>query len=215
MHSPVDRVVSIEHARRIFEAARHPKSFVSLDTADHLLTRARDADYVADVLSAWAARYVEGVAPAAESEPEVAAGEVQVGENGEGRFSNTVRTGRHRLLADEPSGKGGDDSGPGPHEYLLAGLGACTSMTLRMYAEHKGLPLEHVAVTLSHTQVDAADCADCEHTEGRIHRIDRRIHITGDLTAEQRRRMVEIADRCPVHRTLTGQLEIHTREAGD
>lgn len=215
MHSPRDRIVSIEHARLIFEAARHPKSFVSLDTADHLLTQARDADYVADVLSAWVARYVEVAAPAAAAEPELAAGEVQVRENGEGRFSNTVQAGRHRLRADEPSDKGGADSGPGPHEYLLAGLGACTSMTLRMYAEHKGLSLEHVAVTLSHSQVDATACADCEHTEGRVHRIDRRIHITGDLTAEQRRRMVEIADRCPVHRTLTGQLEIHTRETDD
>jgi len=214
LHSPLDRIVSIEHARRLFEAAKHPKSFVSLDDADHLITRAPDADYVADVLSAWVGRYLRADAPAADA-PALAAGEVMVRETGDGRFSNEVHASGHRLIADEPRASGGNDSGPGPYDYLLAGLGACTSMTLRMYAEHKGLALDRVGVTLGHSRVHADDCADCEHTSGRIDRIDRRLHIAGDLTAEQRRRLVEIADRCPVHRTLTGQIEVHTRDEGD
>ena len=209
MHSPLDRIVSIEHARHIFDAAKHPKSFVSLDDADHLLTRAADADYVAGVLSAWVGRYL----PAADEDagPLLAAGEVLVRETGFGRYTNDIHTASHRLPADEPRTMGGDDTGPSPYELLLAGLGACTSMTLRMYAEHKKLPLERVAVTLSLARIHAKDCAECEYREGQIDRIDRRIHISGDLTAEQRARMLEIADRCPVHRTLKGQLEIHTR----
>ena len=210
MHAPLDGVVSVEHARRIFEAARHPKSFVSLDDADHLITRAADADYVAAVLSAWVARYLPDTAEPEVAE-ETAAGEVVVRESGFGRFSNDIRAGRHRLVADEPGERGGDDSGPGPYDYLLAGLGACTAMTLRMYAEHKGLALERVAVRLGHQRVHAEDCAECEHSSGRIERIDRHIQLSGDLDAVQRRRLLEIADRCPVHRTLTGTLEIITR----
>ena len=209
MHSPLDPLVSVEHARRIFEVARHPKSFVSLDDADHLLTRQADADYVADMLDAWAGRYLPS--SASEQAPSPTAREVLVRESGSGRYTNEVWAGGHRLVADEPRAMGGDDSGPSPYDYLLAGLGACTSMTLRMYAEHKGLPLERVVVTLSHSRLHAEDCADCEHTEGQIDRIDRRINIRGDLTDAQRQRMIAIADRCPVHRTLRGPLEIHTR----
>lgn len=212
-HGPLDTVVSIEHARRLFEAARHPKSFVSLDDADHLLTGAADSDYVATVLAAWVSRYLPAAAHAASEERELAAGEVEVRENGRGTFANDIRAGRHVLPADEPESAGGNDSGPSPYDYLLAGLGACTSMTLRMYARHKKLPLEHVAVRLRHAKVHADDCADCEHTEGKIDLIERRIAIRGDLTDEQRARMLEIADRCPVHRTLTGQIEIRTRAA--
>lgn len=210
MHSPLDRVVSIEHARRIFEAAHHPKSFVSLDDADHLVTRAADADYVAGVLAAWAGRYLPVAEARVSEQAPLAAGEVLVRETGDGRFSNEVHAAGHRLAADEPRANGGNDSGPAPYDYVLAGLGACTTMTLRMYAEHKKLALEEVAVTLQHSRLHADDCADCEHSAGRIERIDRRIAIRGDLTAEQRQRMIEIADRCPVHRMLTGQLEIHT-----
>jgi len=213
LHGPLDEVVSIEHARRLFEAARHPKSFVSLDAADHLLTDEADSWYVATVLSAWVSRYLpqraQQEAPASAEGP--APGEVEVRENGLGPFANDVRAGRHVLAADEPAGMGGNDTGPSPYHYLLASLGACTSMTLRMYARHKQLSLDQVVVTLRHDHVHADDCADCWYTEGRIDRIERRVAVTGDLTDAQRKRLLEIADRCPVHRTLTGQLEIHTR----
>jgi len=210
LHSPLDRSVSIEHARRLFEAARQPKSFVSLDEADHGLTDPGDADYAAAMLGTWLARYV--AAPAPDSGPALQPGEVLVRENGLGAYANDVHAGAHRLPADEPRSAGGDDTGPAPYEYLLASLGACTSITLRMYAARKGLALEHVAVRLRHRQVHAEDCADCEHHAGRVDRIERRIRLHGDLTDEQRVRLLEIADRCPVHRTLTGQLEIHSEE---
>ncbi len=207
-HAPRDEVVGIENATRIFQAAKHPKSFISLDDADHLLTRREDAEYVAEVLAAWASRYLPSE-PVAETE--IAPGEVLVAEAGEGRFAQLIQAGRHRLRADEPKSVGGDDSGPGPYELLLAGLGACTSMTLRIYAEHKGLPLEHVTVRLRHAKIHARDCEDCETREGRLDLIEREVAITGDLDAAQRQRLLEIADRCPVHRTLTGEVKIRTR----
>jgi len=213
LHSPLDRVVAIEHARRLFEAAKHPKSFVSLDDADHLLTQSADAEYVATVLDAWVSRYLERAGSAAREGPLLQPGEVRVEENGLGRLAQDVHAGGHRILADEPRESGGNDTGPSPYDYLLAGLGACTSMTLRMYADHKGLPLRHVSVQLRHERVHAEDCAACEHKSGRIELIHRRISLQGDLTEAQRERLLEIADRCPVHRTLGGPLEIHTRES--
>jgi putative redox protein len=131
-------------------------------------------------------------------------------EGGSGRFAQEIAAGRHRLSADEPAGYGGDDSGPTPYDLLLAGLGACTTMTLRMYAERKGWPLDRAEVRLSHEKIHARDCADCETREGRIDRIDRRLTLTGDLDGEQREKLLEIADKCPVHRTLTGEIKIHT-----
>ncbi len=211
LHSPLDRVVAIEHARRLFEAAKHPKSFVSLDDADHLLTQPADAEYVATVLDAWVSRYL-GRAGTGEG-PLLQPGEVRVEENGLGRLAQDVHAGGHRLLADEPREQGGSDAGPSPYDYLLAGLGACTSMTLRMYADHKDLPLRRVSVHLRHERVHAEDCETCEHEEGRLELIHRRISLQGDLTEAQRERLLEIADRCPVHRTLSGPLEIHTRES--
>jgi len=207
-HAPRDATVGIDNASRIFLAAKHPKSFVSLDDADHLLSRKSDAIYVAEVLAAWAGRYLG----AGEAAPELRAkaGEVIVEETGEGRFTQRIAAGPHRLRADEPESVGGLDSGPGPYDLLLAGLGACTSMTLRMYAERKGLPLERTRVTLTHDKIHASDCADCETKEGKIDRIERRIQMTGDLTAEQRQRLLEIADKCPVHRTLHSEIVIAT-----
>ena len=215
-HSPLDRVVAIEHARRLFEAARHPKSFVSLDSADHLLSDAADADYVATVLEAWVSRYLPASAGAGADDaagPPPGAGEVLVEESGAGPLAQDVWAGGHRIPADEPREQGGDDTGPTPYAYLLAGLGACTAMTLRLYARHKGLALDRVAVRLDHERIHADDCAACEHEAGRIEVIHRRVTLQGDLEPAQRRRLLEIADRCPVHRTLTGQLEIHTEEA--
>jgi len=206
LHSPRDAVVEIDNAARIFTAAKHPKSFVSLDDADHLLTRAADAAYAAEVLAAWASRYVD--AQPAESVPGV-----RVVEAHEGRFAQHVHAGRHRLRADEPAGAGGNDSGPSPYELLLAALGACTAMTLRMYAEHKKLPLEHVTVDLRHDKIHAADCAECETREGRIDRIERVISLEGPLDDAQRAKLTEIADKCPVHRTLHSEVRIQTRLA--
>jgi uncharacterized OsmC-like protein/pimeloyl-ACP methyl ester carboxylesterase len=209
-HSPVDQIVGIENASRIFAAAKHPKSFISLADADHLLSRRGDAVYVANVLAAWAERYLD----AAPQPPEIegAAPAVVVTETREGRFQQLVQAGRHRLLADEPAAVGGLGSGFTPYDLLLAGLGACTAMTLRLYAERKALRLERVSVTLRHERIHAADCETCETEEGMLDRIDRTVRLDGDLDEDQRRRLLEIADKCPVHRTLTSEVEIRTRE---
>jgi uncharacterized OsmC-like protein/alpha-beta hydrolase superfamily lysophospholipase len=207
-HSPTDEVVAIDNASRIFTAAKHPKSFVSLAGADHLLSRRSDAAYVANVIHAWAERYLDMPQPA----PEAPHDTVVVRETGQGRFQQAITVGSHRFLADEPVAVGGLDSGPGPYDLLLAGLGACTAMTLRLYAERKALPLERVTVELSHSRIHAADCEDCETKEGMLDRIERAITLRGELDAEQRRRLLEIADRCPVHRTLTSEVSIRTVE---
>ncbi len=213
-HSPADTIVPIDQARKIYEAARHPKSFVSLDRADHLLTDPRDASYVAEVLAAWAGRYVQ-LEPIAEELPEPATeqGGVTVVGGPEG-FAQEVFARRHRFAADEPASYGGTDTGPSPYELVLAGLGACTSMTLRMYADRKEWPLEGIRVRLAHDRVHARDCASCTEEQrsggGRIDHISRRIEVLGDLSAEQRQRLLEIANKCPVHRTLEGEIHIHS-----
>jgi uncharacterized OsmC-like protein/alpha-beta hydrolase superfamily lysophospholipase len=213
MHSPTDDTVGIDNATRIFVTAKHPKSFVSLADADHLLSGKRDAAYVADVIAAWATRYLE---PAA-SEPAADLGEaprtVVVRETRASKFQQTVSIGPHRMLADEPVAAGGEDSGPGPYDFVLAGLGACTSMTMRLYADRKSLPLERSTVTLKHSKIHAQDCAECETKEGMLDQIDLVIGMEGNLDAEQRQRLLEIADKCPVHRTLTSEIRIVTRAA--
>ena len=211
LHSPVDTIVGIDNAREIFEAARHPKSFVSLDDADHLLSRPADAAYAASVIAGWAARYLPQPAAATATSP--APGRVVVEETGRGLFEQTVAAGRHHFLADEPAEVGGKDAGPGPYDLLLAGLGACTSMTLRLYANRKKLPLERVRVTLQHRRVHTEDCVDCEEKDRKLEVIDREITLTGALDEAQRVRLMEIADKCPVHRTLTSQVRIRTVEA--
>jgi uncharacterized OsmC-like protein/alpha-beta hydrolase superfamily lysophospholipase len=207
-HSPTDEVVGIENASRIFAAAKHPKSFVSLAGADHLLSRRSDAAYVANVVHAWAERYLDVSQGVLETPRD--AKTVVVRETGRGRFQQEITVGVHRFLADEPVEVGGLDSGPGPYDFVLAGLGACTAMTLRLYAERKALPLERVTVELTHSRIHAADCADCETKEGMLDRIERAIALRGALDAEQRRRLLEIADKCPVHRTLTSEIDIRT-----
>lgn len=218
LHSPTDNVVSVDHAAAIFQAARHPKSFVSLDDADHLLRRQEDAQYAAAVLAAWSSRYL-GPDSELESEPRIEDppgarlehGEVEVWEAGAGRFRQEIRAGRHRLLADEPESAGGDDTGPSPYELVSAALGACTSMTLRMYADRKEWPLEKVRVRLRHRKVHAEDCADCDKKKGKLDEIEREITITGDLDEAQRERLLQIADRCPVHRTLHEEVKVRSR----
>jgi uncharacterized OsmC-like protein/pimeloyl-ACP methyl ester carboxylesterase len=209
-HSPTDDTVGIDNASHIFTAAKHPKSFVSLAGADHLLSKKSDAVYVAGVIAAWAERYLEQ--PVGRSDEQIELGTVLVRETRAGKFQQEILSGPHRFLADEPVKVGGLDSGPGPYDLLLAGLGACTSMTLRLYADHKKLPLDRVSVRLSHNKIHAEDCENCETKEGMVDRIDRNITLEGALDAEQRKRLLEIADKCPVHRTLESEIEIRTFE---
>ena len=208
LHAPADAIVGIDNASHIFLAAKHPKSFVSLADADHLLSNPRDAAYVADVIAAWAGRDLdmEAAPQAAATEP----GAVMVTETRQGKFQQTITAGRHSFTADEPIAAGGNDTGLSPYEFLTAGLGACTAMTLRLYADQKGLPLRGVSVTLSHEKIHAADCATCETKEGKLDRITRTIALEGPLDEAQRKRLMEIADKCPVHRTLTSEVEIRT-----
>ena len=213
MHAPTDDTVGIDNATRIFVAARHPKSFVSLADADHLLSERRDAGYVAEIIAAWATRYLDPVVSEQAAVPDEAPRNVVVRETRNGKFQQTVSIGPHRMLADEPVAAGGEDSGPGPYDFVLAGLGACTSMTLRLYAERKSLPLERVTVTLKHSKIHAEDCADCETKAGMLDQLDRVIAMEGALDAEARRKLMEIADKCPVHRTLTSEIHIVTRAA--
>jgi len=215
-HAPRDEVVGIDNAGAIFAAAKHPKSFVSLDDADHLLTRRSDARYVARVLSAWASRFVEEL-----PRPEMPLGVpgpaavVQVAETGRGKFQQQVVVQAHSLFADEPASYGGTDTGPTPYDFLAIALGTCTSMTLRMYAARKGLALDQVQVDVTHAKVHADDCADCgDGREGRIDRFERVIRLTGTLSDTERSRLLEIADRCPVHLTLEKSSVIASRLEG-
>jgi uncharacterized OsmC-like protein/pimeloyl-ACP methyl ester carboxylesterase len=202
MHAPRDAVVGIENASRIFLAAKHPKSFVSLDDTDHLLSDGDAAAYAAHVIAAWASKYL----PEVPSELVGESGGVLVRETAQGRYQNSVVVGRHRLIADEPVAAGGLDSGPTPYDYLSIALGACTAMTLRVYAEHKQLALGRVSVSVSHGKVAAQHCLDCgaaaEGREGRIDRFERVISVEGEVDAALRDKLIEIAGKCPVHRTL-------------
>ena len=206
-HSPVDTIVSIDEAASIYQAARHPKSFISLDKADHLLSKADDAEYVALTIASWASRYLElGPDTDAVDNPDLVPGEVLISELNQ-KFLRGMYSNSHFLRADEPQKYGGSDLGPNPYDLLLMSLGACTSMTMRMYANFKKLPLEDVTIRLLHERVHAEDCVDCED---KLERITRRISLAGDLSEEQRQKFLEIADKCPVHRTLESDPQIVT-----
>ncbi|MDI4235357.1 bifunctional alpha/beta hydrolase/OsmC family protein [Bradyrhizobium sp. Arg237L] len=214
MHAPTDDTVGIENATKLFIAAKHPKSFVSLADADHLLTDKRDTTYAADVIAAWSERYIGQAVRETAVDLTEAPRRVVVRETRNSKFQQTVTVGPHRLLADEPAAVGGEDSGPGPYDLVLAGLGACTSMTMRLYADRKALPLDRVTVTLTHSKIYAKDCEECETREGMLDQIDRVIKIEGrSLDDDQRKRLMEIADKCPVHRTLTSEVRIVTKAA--
>jgi putative redox protein len=209
-HSPTDAQVGIDNATHIFVAARHPKSFVSLAGADHLLSKKSDAVYVANVLAAWVARYLDQ-APERD-DAEIETGTVLVRETHGGKFQQEIVSGPHRLLADEPVKQGGLDSGPGPYDFVLAGLGACTSMTIRLYADFKKMPLENVSVRLSHDKIHVQDCETCDTKVAMVDHIERAITLEGPLDAEQRKKLMEIAEKCPVHKTLESKVDIHTTE---
>lgn len=202
LHAPRDEVVGIENASEIFLAARHPKSFVSLDDADHLLTRPRDAEFAASIIATWAARYLPDVSAPRTREQ---SGVVTVVDTGEGDFQVEVTAGGVRFLADEPPEVGGRGSGPTPYDLVAAGLGACTAMTARLYARGKNLPLDRVTVEVGHSRRAGQQPAD---------RFTRRLRFEGGLTDDQRGRLIEIAERCPVHRTLESGAAIETAEGG-
>lgn len=206
LHGPLDATVGIENASQIFMAAKHPKSFVTLDNADHLISRPEDAAYAADVIATWAGRYIDLTPPATPNLPE---GILRASEVDPAGFLQDIHSGaNHHTLADEPAKYGGTNKGMTPYGFLSAGLGACTSMTIRMYARRKNWPLASVSVDISHDKCHGSDC-----TTGADSKIDiftRTVHLTGDLTGDQRQRLLEIADKCPVHRTLEHGAKVTT-----
>lgn len=209
MHAPTDAIVEIDNARAIFQAALHPKSFIALDGADHLLTAKPAAEFAAAMIAPWFERY----APARPATPATTGraleGLVHV-ETAGGKFAQFVRTATHEFIADEPEASGGEDDGPTPYDLLLAALGTCTSMTIMMYARRKGIALESVLVELEHTRDHARDGEVSVAADARIQALDRAIHLRGSLSEAERAKLMEIADRCPVHRTLEGKLHIHS-----
>ncbi len=214
-HAPLDQTVGINNATNIFVAAKHPKSFISLDGADHLLSRRSDAIYVAEIIGSWAKKYVTALQDTkARSSLKADENSTVVIETGQGKFLQDINTSGHSLIADEPFSVGGTNRGPTPYDLLVSGLGACTSMTIRMYADRKKWPLEGVAVKLRHQKIHAKDCEECETETGKIDRIDKEIELKGELSEEQKSRLLEIADRCPVHQTLHSHVEIKTVLAG-
>ena len=211
-HAPTDEVVGLDNASAIFTAARHPKSFLALEGADHLLARREDATYVAEVLSAWASRYIADRA-GARDEAAIEPGVVSVKETRHSKFQQDVRVGQHRLVVDEPYTQGGSDTGPSPYDLLAAALGACTSMTLRLYADLKKLPLERIQVFVRHAKRHMEDCKECAEGEAaRIDHFERVIRLDGDLDEAARQKLLAIADKCPVHNTLEKGSTITTRE---
>ncbi len=210
LHSPIDKIVGIENATQIYLAAKHPKSFISLDQADHLLSNPDDARFAAHMISGWATRLL----PSDESRDHPPVEHVVVSETGEGKFQNTVEAGAHLLLADEPISVGGLDSGPSPYDYLAAALGACTSMTIRMYADYKNIEIGPVTVMVKHSKIHAEDCVDCLEEEkehgGKIDQFERQITIAGEVDEKLERKILMIANRCPVHKTLKSSASVVT-----
>lgn len=214
LHSPIDETVSIDEAAKIYSAAKHPKSFISLDKADHLLSRREDSEYVASVISSWAARYLEITdakhEAASGTAPNIESGHVLITEQNK-NFTRKIYTEGHQLIADEPLSANGSNLGPNPYELLLAALGACTSMTMRMYATRKKLSLDSIEVTLKHDHIHAEDCSACDSKTGLVDKIEKTIKLEGNLTDAERQRLLEIADMCPVHKTLHNEIQIKSQ----
>lgn len=212
MHSPIDAIVGVDNASSLFTAAKHPKSFVSLDNADHLLTKEADARYAGETIAAWAGRYLTTAASTVETEEQ---GVARIS-NEEG-FTTQMLFGGHAFLADEPQSLGGENLGPSPYDLINAGLGACTAMTLKMYARRKNIPFDDITVHLNHKRRRVDDVEACMAGEvdadqqGNFDQFERLIEITGNVTDEQRQRMLEIADRCPVHRSMERRSTIITK----
>ena len=208
MHAPLDDVVDIDNAATLFLNAKHPKSFISLDKADHLLSREEDSLYAGRVLAAWASRFL----PLAETPDDLTgnADEV-VARTASGGFRTDLSVAGHPMLADEPLSYGGTNLGPTPYDYLSAALASCTSMTLRMYADHKGLDFDSATVRVRHNKIHAKDCEDCDTNEGKVDEFERTISLEGSMSVAEKERMLEIADRCPVHKTLHAEVKIRTR----
>lgn len=206
MHSPTDDTVSIDEAGKIFSNALHPKSFVTLDKVDHLLSSKGDSQYAAQVLASWAMRYIEPM----KFERTIEHG-VQLSAQTKQGFLCKVCASGHQLIADEPISMGGTNLGPTPYDYLGIALGSCTAMTLNMYARHKKIALDNVSVGIEHSRIHADDCVDCEKQSGQVDVLRRVITLEGELTPEQEKRMLQIADRCPVHKTLENEIKVETK----
>jgi len=211
-HSPTDRIVSIDQAAKIFTAARHPKSFISLDKADHLLSNREDSLYVGSVLAAWASKYLK-ISERKYIQPELSDNRI-IARTGMTGFRTEIVAGGHSLVADEPISAGGANSGPTPYDLLVSALGACTGMTLRMYADRKKLPLDSIIVRLKHDKIHAEDCQDFEDPRSKIDFIEREIELNGDLDQPTRQKILEIANRCPVHKTLESRSRISSKLKG-
>ena len=205
MHSPLDDTVSIDEAGKIFSQAIHPKSFLSLDRADHLLSRKDDSQYAAKVIVNWAMRYLD----ISESEKTISQGIIASSETDRG-FLCQVQANGHHFFADEPTSYGGSNLGPSPYDLLGSALATCTAMTLNMYARHKKIDLKSVQVHVDHSRIYADDCSDCDKGTGKVDLFSRRISLEGDLSSEQEARMLQIADKCPVHKTLENEIKIST-----
>lgn len=211
-HSPQDSIVGIDNAREIYQHARHPKSFISLDGADHLLSNKADSEYVSETIAAWAKRYLDVVEQGESSIQSEDQNWQVIVQNTDHSLKQKVTAGTHTLASDEPLNVGGQNLGPTPYDLLLAALGACTSMTLRLYSQRKKWELDKVEVYLNHKRVHAEDCAECENANGKVELIERVISISGNLDDDQKKRLMEIADKCPVHKTLEGHVSIVTTE---
>lgn len=208
LHAPLDETVELQNAAEIFQMAKHPKSFVTLDDADHLLTNEKDAEYAADIIAAWVQRYINtSLLPKMMNAPE---GVVRVSETSPSSFVQDISAAGHHILSDEPVSFGGSFLGPTPYQLVSSGLGSCTSITLRMYENRKNIPLTHVQVDVIHNKIHANECDSCEATTGKVDQFERKITLSGDLSDEQRQRLLEIADRCPVHKTLEHQASVLT-----
>jgi putative redox protein len=206
LHSPQDRIVGIDNAAALYKAAAHPKSFISLDGADHLLSNKADAKYVGDAIASWASRYIEKPEEINVSTSKDVAAYLGT----EDKFTTQIRAGRHHLTADEPESFGGNDFGPSPYALVASGLAACTAMTLRLYADRKKWDLQEIYVHVSHERTHVEDCSNCDSSGSKLDRFYREIEMIGDLDDEQKQRLLEIADKCPVHKTLESNVVIET-----